>query len=85
MMRASLGFIAYDKKGNVVLDKKGSNPISEFTSRMGIPFFSVAGIREIVEYLYDQKIPLLISGERRAMDKVTKKEFDEYLQTYGRG
>ena len=75
----------YDKRGQVVLDKKGSNPISEFTSRMGIPFFSVAGIREIVEYLYDQKIPLLISGERRAMDKVTKKEFDEYLQTYGRG
>ena len=74
----------YDKRGQVVLDKKGSNPISEFTSRMGIPFFSVAGIREIVEYLYDQKIPLLISGERRAMDKVTKKEFDEYLQTYGR-
>jgi orotate phosphoribosyltransferase len=74
----------YDKRGQVDLDKKGSNPISEFTSRMGIPFFSVAGIREIVEYLYDQKIPLLISGERRVMDKVTKKEFDEYLQTYGR-
>ena len=38
----------------------------------------------MVEYLYDQKIPLLILGERRAMDKVTKREFDEYLQTYGR-
>ena len=64
--------------------KRESNPISEFTSRTGIPFFSVAGIREILEYLYDQKTPLLISGERRAMDKVTKEGFDEYLQTYGR-
>ena len=75
----------YDERRQVVPDKKGLNPISEFTSRTGIPFFSVAGIREIVEYLYDQKIPLLISGERRAMDKVTKRDFDDYLEIYGRG
>jgi hypothetical protein len=60
------------------------NPISELTSKTGIPFFSVAGIREIVEYLYDQKIPLLISGEKRPMDDETRSEFDRYLKTYGR-
>ena len=74
----------YDKEGNVILNKKGSNPIAELTSRTGIPFFSVAGIREIVEYLYSNKIPLFISGEKRAMDEVTKGEFDKYMETYGR-
>ncbi len=74
----------YDKEGNVILNKKGQDPIAELTSRTGIPFFSVAGIREIVEYLYSDKIPLFISGEKRAMDEVTKEEFDKYMETYGR-
>jgi orotate phosphoribosyltransferase len=75
----------YDTKGNVILNKKGANPISEFTSKTSIPFFSVAGIREIVDYLYSNKIPLSISGEKRAMDEATKQEFNTYMETYGRG
>jgi len=77
--------VVYDKEGNVVLDKKGSNPIAEFTSRTRIPFFSVAGIREIVAYLYNNKIPLFISGEKRAIDLAIKEKFDKYIETYGRG
>jgi len=76
--------VIYDKEGNVVIGKKGSNPIAEFTSNTGIPFFSVAGIREIVSYLYNSKIPLLISGEKRAIDRATKEKFDKYMATYGR-
>jgi orotate phosphoribosyltransferase len=76
--------VVYDKKGTVVLDKKGSNPIAEFTLRTGTPFFSVAGIREIVTYLYNNKIPLFISGEKRAIDRTTKEKFDKYMETYGR-
>lgn len=76
--------VIYDKEGNVVLDKKGSNPIAEFTSRTGISFFSVVGIREIVEHLYTNNIPLFISGQKRAIDKETKEEFDKYMETYGR-
>jgi orotate phosphoribosyltransferase len=74
----------YDESGNIVLGKRGANPISEFTSRTGIPFFSVVGIREIVEYVYEQRIPLFISKQKRAMDEATKTEFDNYLATYGR-
>jgi orotate phosphoribosyltransferase len=74
----------YDEKGTVVLDAKGSNPVRELRENTGIPFFAVAGIREIVEYLYRSEIPLVISGERRAMDEATKREFDVYMETYGR-
>jgi orotate phosphoribosyltransferase len=73
-----------DAEGNVIPDEKGANPMAEFTSRTGIPFFSVAGIREVVEYLYENRIPLFISGAKRAMDKATKDQFDEYMETYGR-
>ena len=74
----------YDETGKVIENRRGVNPVSEFTSRTGIPFFSVAGIREIVEYLYEQKIPLLISGEKRPMDGETRNEFVRYLEAYGR-
>lgn len=74
----------YDKKGKVIPNKRGVNPVSEFTSKTGIPFFSVAGIREIVGYLYEQRIPLLISGAMRPMDHETRSEFEKYLETYGR-
>jgi orotate phosphoribosyltransferase len=74
----------YDEKGKAVLDARGSDPIKELRERTGIPFFSVARIREIVEYLYSSRIPLLIAGERRVMDEATKREFDAYMKTYGR-
>lgn len=76
--------VVYDNQGSVILDEKGSDPIAEFTSKTGIPFFSVAGIREIVTYLYSNKISLLISGEKRAIDIATKKKFDKYMETYER-
>jgi len=37
-----------------------------------------------VEYLHSNKIPLSISGEKRAMDEATKEEFDTYMEIYGR-
>jgi orotate phosphoribosyltransferase len=75
----------YDGEGNVLLDTKGSNPIRELRQRTGVPFFSVAGIREVVEYLYRKRAPILISGEKRAMDEETKRGFDLYMEAYGRG
>jgi hypothetical protein len=43
----------------------------------------VAGIRETVEYLYQEKVPVMIEGERMPIDSKTKSEFDEYIRTYG--
>jgi len=74
----------YDDEGQVILHKRGQNPVEEFTSKTGIPFFSIAGIREIVEYLYINKVPLIISNKRRPMDESLKKEFDKYMDVYGR-
>jgi orotate phosphoribosyltransferase len=73
----------YDQQGKVVLNKKGENAIENFAAKTGIPVYPVAGIREIMRYLYEEKIPVLINGERRPIDDETRTLFDEYIKTYG--
>jgi orotate phosphoribosyltransferase len=73
----------YDKNGRVILDQKGANAIEDFVARTGIPVYPVAGIKEIMEYLYGSRMPVLINGERRPIDEETKNTFDRYIKTYG--
>ena len=73
----------YDKGRKVILAQKGENAIQNFVSESGVPVFSVAGIRETIRYLYEDKIPVLIHGKMAPIDKKTKAGFDEYLRTYG--
>jgi len=75
----------YDQKGKVILAKKGENAIKDFVAKTGIPVYAVAGIREIVEYLYEEKIPVLVNGKRSPIDEKTKTLFDEYIKIYGNG
>ena len=73
----------YDEKGRPVLDKKGDDAIGEFVSHTGIPVYTVAGIREIVDFLYGEQVPVVIAGSRKQIDEITKTGFDVYLRTYG--
>lgn len=73
----------YDGAGHPVPGVKGENAIQAFTARTGIPVHAVAGIREIVDYLFESETPVRIQGERRAIDPATKAAFDTYLNTYG--
>jgi orotate phosphoribosyltransferase len=73
----------YDQQGKVILNKKGENAIKDFINKTGIPVYPVAGIKEIIRYLYEEKIPVLVNGERRPIDDETKALFDEYIKAYG--
>ncbi len=73
----------YNEDGRVVLGSKGKNAIEDFVSRSGIPVYCVAGIREIVTFLYKEQVPLLIEKKRMALDEKRMLIFDEYLSTYG--
>ena len=73
----------YDKEDRVVLNEKGENAIQSFVSKTSIPVYSVAGIRQVVAYLYEEKVPVLIGGEPKPIDEKTKMAFDDYLKTYG--
>ncbi len=73
----------HDKDGNLIPGQKGENAIQDFVSRSGISVCSVAGIKEVVEYLYKEEVPVMIQGTRTPIDEKTKSQFDEYLETYG--
>ena len=73
----------YDQEGQVVLGQRGENAIHDFVQKSGVPVYPVAGIREVVEFLYEEKVPVMIRGKRVPMDVNTKETFDTYLETYG--
>lgn len=73
----------YDIDGLPILGARGEDSIGSFTRKTGIPVWKVAGIREIVEYLFEKNTPVLINGEKKPIDEATKSEFDEYLELYG--
>ena len=75
----------YNGEGNVVLGQKGNSAIDDFVSKSGIGVFSVAGIREVVQYLYGEGVPVLVKGKSVPIDDGTKAEFDQYMETYGIG
>ncbi len=73
----------YEKNGKYIPDVKGENTIKIFTEKTGIPVYSIAGIREVVQYLYEEQISVLIRGSRKPIDDETKELFDSYLKIYG--
>jgi orotate phosphoribosyltransferase len=73
----------YDQSGQVILGRKGKNAIEDFVSASGTPVYCVAGIREIVNFLYGERVPVLIDKKRIPLDEKTMLIFDEYLRTYG--
>jgi len=75
----------YDAQGRVIPGKKGKNAIEEFVASTGVPVYSVGGIREVVEFLYREGVPVRIEGWARPIDDKTKQDFDEYMKTYGVG
>jgi orotate phosphoribosyltransferase len=74
---------AYDGKGRLLEGVKGKDAVSEFVAKTGVPVYAVAGIRELVDYLYREGIPVNVEGERRPIEKGLKTVFDEYLSLYG--
>ncbi|MFC1821667.1 orotate phosphoribosyltransferase [Thermodesulfobacteriota bacterium] len=73
----------YDERGNVIQDKKGENAIQLFIKEKQVLVYTVAGIREVVEYLFQEKLPVLIEGARVPIDEETKFQFDAYMNVYG--
>jgi len=73
----------YDEQGNIVLGKKGQNAIKEFVAKTGIKVYGIIGIRELITYLYSQKIPVLINDRWEPISNEVKGKVDEYLRVYG--
>lgn len=73
----------YDKHGVVIENQKGEDAIAAFTNKYKIPVYSVAGIKEVIDYLYNEKIPILIDGKMKPINNKTMTNFKNYIATYG--
>lgn len=73
----------YDEESKVIFDRKGENAIGKFEKETDIPVYSVGGIKEIVDYLHKEGIPILINKEQRKIGDHEKQLFDDYLKCYG--
>ena len=73
----------YDKDGKVIAGEKGENAIQKFVDTTGTPVYTVAGIGEVVAFLYSEGVPVMVHGERRPIDDKVRLDFEEYLRMYG--
>jgi orotate phosphoribosyltransferase len=73
----------YDNEGRVIQGQKGRNAIEEFVRSSGIPIYCVAGIREVMEFIYHERVPVLVEGKRKPLDEKIMLSFREYMKTYG--
>jgi orotate phosphoribosyltransferase len=73
----------YDPEGKILLGRKGENAIRQFTEQTQVPVFSIATISEVIQYLFEEQIPVQIEGAWQPISSTIKTMFDEYLQVYG--
>jgi len=66
----------------VAVDRQQTN-IKEFSQKTEIPVYSIIKVKELVEYLYKKKIPVLIEGRWQPISREIKERVDEYLRMYG--
>ncbi|MBN1386156.1 hypothetical protein JW968_04235 [Candidatus Woesearchaeota archaeon] len=74
----------YDTDG-APKNEKGTDAIRTFADKTGIPVHSVIGIREIVQFLHENQIPVKVRGKMRPIDEVLMKGFEAYMRKYGVG
>ena len=71
------------KKEHVILGERGEDAIGKFMQETNIPVDSIAGIREVVDFLFHQGIQMLIDNKMQRMTPAQFDEFLEYMNTYG--
>jgi orotate phosphoribosyltransferase len=73
----------YDDQGRVVEGRRGDDAKAAFTAKTGLPVHSMLRISEVIETLYQDQTPVLISGRRQPISPDIKARFDQYQKTYG--
>jgi orotate phosphoribosyltransferase len=75
--------VVYDQQQEVLLGRKGKDAIGAFETETGVHVHRVARIREVVEYLFRDAVPVKIKGRFQPIDTGTISGFRDYLKTYG--
>ena len=75
--------VVLDDDGQPREGVKGDDSIEAFTHKTGLPVYFLAGIRAVIDYLAEEKIPVRNRGAKSPLDTNTLREFKAYMNTYG--
>jgi orotate phosphoribosyltransferase len=73
----------YDSAGIAIIGQKGQNAIKNFKVKTSLEVQVICGIREIVEYLHNEKVPVLQRGSMQPLSSSAVDELFSYLDVYG--
>jgi len=68
---------------NRIPDSKREDAIGTFMKKTNIPVKAILPIVPAVNYLYEERIPVLVNGVREPLSKERKELFDSYIDMYG--
>jgi orotate phosphoribosyltransferase len=73
----------YDHDGHAVPDVKGQDAIRNFKVKTGLEVQTITGIREVIAFLWNAKVPVLQNGTMAPLTQDTVDALDAYLEVYG--
>ncbi|MDR2197990.1 MAG: hypothetical protein LBR53_00745 [Deltaproteobacteria bacterium] len=73
----------YDQNNIAVIGEKGQNAIKNFKLKTSLEVQVISGIREIIEFLFNEKTPVLQKGNMLPLSQDTVDELFNYLKIYG--
>ena len=74
----------YDDQGRLREGKRGPDAAQAFREETGLGVWSLLGINQAAQYLYDKGLEVLVEGRRQRLSKEQLEQLQEYLEIYGR-
>ena len=73
----------YDRQNQVIPGEAGQDAVENFTMSTGLQVGTILGIRQTIDYLFQEKVPVSQNGKRAPLTEETVAAFKEYLDIYG--
>lgn len=73
----------YDRQHQVVIGEAGQDAVKNFTMSTGLTVGTILGIRQTIDFLFQEKAPVSQNGKYEALSLQTVEAFNDYLDIYG--
>ncbi len=73
----------YDKLNQVVPGERGQDAVKNFKMATSLPVGTILGIRETLDFLHRERIPVAQNGKREPLGEAAMEKFRQYYEIYG--
>ena len=73
----------YDRQHQVVIGEAGQDAVKNFTMSTGLEVGTILGIRDTIDFLFQEKVPVSQNGKAEPLSAQTVEAFKEYFDIYG--